>query len=61
MELPGGGMAHFLPLPWLAVSASRIRELWLAGRSVEYLVPTAALRILERERDMVSEIWGKGA
>lgn len=47
MRLPGGGRAHFLPLPWLAVSASRIRELWLAGRSVEYLVPEAALELLQ--------------
>lgn len=42
MALPGGGLAHFLPLPWLAVSASRIRELWLTGRSVDYLVPEPA-------------------
>ena len=35
MALPGGGLAHFLPLPWLDVSASRLRSVWLAGRRVQ--------------------------
>lgn len=57
MALPGGGLAHFLPLPWLAVSASRIRELWLAGRSVEYLVPDAALGLLQAYRRTALKHW----
>ena len=57
MALPGGGLAHFLPLPWLAVSASRIRELWLAGRSVDYLVPRAALNLLQSHRQAIAAHW----
>lgn len=60
MALPGGGEAHFLPLPWLAVSASRVRALWLAGRSVEFLVPPPALRLLRRHKALVREHWGGG-
>ena len=59
MALPGGGLAHFLPLPWLAVSASRVRQLWLAGRNVDFLVPEAALRVLREHGQSVRECWLK--
>ena len=57
MALPGGGLAHFLPLPWLDVSASRIRELWLAGRNVNHLMPEAALNLLEKHRQDIAAYW----
>lgn len=57
MALPGGGLAHFLSLPWLAVSASRIRQLWLAGRSVDFLLPNAALRLLNENRELAAAHW----
>ena len=59
MALPGGGLAHFLPVPWLAVSASRVRQLWLAGRNVDFLVPDAALQILQDNSQTVRQHWLK--
>ena len=55
--LPGGGLAHFLDVPWLAVSASRVRQLWLAGRNVDFLVPDAALQILRNNASTVRQHW----
>ncbi len=57
MALPGGGLAHFLSVPWLAVSASRVRELWLAGKNVDFLVPDAALEILRNNAQTVRHHW----
>ena len=59
VALPGGGLAHFLSVPWLAVSASRVRQLWLAGRNVDFLVPDAALRILRDNSQTVRQHWLK--
>ena len=59
MALPGGGLAHFLDVPWLAVSASRVRQLWLAGRNVDFLVPDAALQILLNNAQAVRQHWGE--
>ena len=57
--LPGGGLAHFLDVPWLAVSASRVRQLWLAGRNVDFLVPDAALQILQNNSQTVRQHWSE--
>ena len=57
MVLPGGGLAHFLSVPWLAVSASRVRQLWLTGRNVDFLVPDAALQILRNNAQTVRHHW----
>ena len=59
MALPGGGVAHFLDVPWLAVSASRVRQLWLAGRTVDFLVPDAALQILHNNAHTVRQHWSE--
>ena len=59
MALPGGGLAHFLSVPWLAVSASRVRQLWLADRNVDFLVPDAALQILRSNSQTVRQHWQK--
>ncbi|MDR2745219.1 MAG: nicotinate (nicotinamide) nucleotide adenylyltransferase [Desulfovibrio sp.] len=58
MALPGGGLAHFLPLPVLEVSASDIRQRWLAGRSISWLVPTSVARLLEQSRHIARIRWG---
>ena len=57
--LPGGGLAHFLDVPWLAVSASRVRQRWLAGRNVDFLVPDAALQILRNNTQTVRQHWSE--
>lgn len=57
MALPGGSEAVFLPLPHLCISASRIRELWLAGRNPVCLAPQPVLDLLERERNIVTACW----
>ena len=57
MALPGGGLAHFLPLPWLDVSASRLRSLWLAGRRVDFLLPRAAFEIMKQNEKTVQAHW----
>ena len=57
MALPGGGMAHYLPLPWLAVSASRIRERWLRRQNVDFLIPRAVDELLRIRHAEVAEHW----
>jgi nicotinate-nucleotide adenylyltransferase len=57
MALPGGGLAHFLPLPVLEISASDIRRRWLAGRSIAWLVPEPVARLLEQARHIAQTSW----
>jgi nicotinate-nucleotide adenylyltransferase len=56
LDLPGGGSAVFAPLPWLDVSASRLR---LAGRRTDFLTPPVVLRMLEAARPVVMQHWQK--
>ena len=53
----GTGHVLFQPLPWLEVSASLIRERWLAGQCVDYLVPAGVARLLEERRDEIRVLW----
>lgn len=57
MRLTTNYAVFFLPATWLDISASFIRELWLSGRNVEYLVPPAVFKILEKERPVITECW----
>lgn len=57
VRLPDGGMCHFLPLPWLDVSASRIRRAWLAGRDIRYLTPDAVLDMLSAQDEEIRTYW----
>ncbi|GFH62729.1 MAG: nicotinate-nucleotide adenylyltransferase [Candidatus Desulfovibrio kirbyi] len=57
MSLTGGGLAYFLSLPRLDVSASYLRNLWLAGRSLKYFVPESALRLLRESARIVDASW----
>ena len=57
MRLPSGGQVHFVPLPWIAVSASRIRHRWLHGLNVDFLVPKPVLELLDAHRETVLAHW----
>lgn len=57
MELPDGGRVHYLPLPWLAVSASRIRERWLRRQNVDFLIPRAVDELLRVRHAEVAAHW----
>lgn len=57
VRLPEGGICHFLPLPWLDVSASRIRQSWLAGRDIRYLTPDVVLEMLTARRREIQTWW----
>ena len=57
LALAGGGLAHYLPLPWLAVSASRIRERWLRRQNVDFLIPRAVDELLRIRHAEVAEHW----
>lgn len=60
-ELPWGARLLYLPLPRLDISASAIRQRWLEGRSVRFLMPDAALDILTERRPFVDACWREGA
>ncbi|MBQ7617851.1 MAG: nicotinate (nicotinamide) nucleotide adenylyltransferase [Desulfovibrio sp.] len=56
--LPGGGLSFFFPLTWLEVSATELRQRWLSGKSLDFLVPELVLRGLRREQAKVNLAWG---
>lgn len=57
--LPSGGCLYYMPLPRLDVSASDLRQRWLDGHSVRFLVPDAVLDILEAHRVTVTDCWNE--
>lgn len=57
VNLAGGGQCTFLPVPRLDVSASFLRERWLAGRAAHGLTPPSVLAALEARREDVARIW----
>lgn len=56
-RLPCEGRMYFIALPRLDVSASDVRRRWCAGRSVRFLMPDAALHVLEKHRAYVTASW----
>lgn len=55
--LPGGAKMLFMPQPMLDISASLVRERWLAGRDLTFLLPGAVRRLLTENADLVSKSW----
>lgn len=55
--LNGCGRIFYLPVPWLQISSTYIRKLWLCGDNIDFLLPSAALNLLNRERHAVEVCW----
>ena len=51
------GEMLFLPVPWLDVSSSAVRERWSQGRSLDFLVPAGVARLLESRRSDIACHW----
>lgn len=47
----------YLPLPRLDISASQVREGWLRGDNLRFLMPDAVLHLLRTHRDEVAKFW----
>lgn len=56
MRTPKGEVL-FLPVPWLDVSSSAVRERWAQGRSLDFLVPAGVARLLESRRSDIACHW----
>lgn len=56
-RLPSGHTIHFLPQPRLDISATLIRERWLAGRDITYLVPRAVRDIMYANKERINCCW----
>lgn len=51
------GLVHYLPLPWFDISASQVRDLWLRGWHVDYLVPEVVRDMLSWNSHDVHACW----
>ncbi|MCR4665827.1 MAG: nicotinate (nicotinamide) nucleotide adenylyltransferase [Desulfovibrio sp.] len=60
MCIQGGGEAVFFQTPSLSVRATDVRNRWCAGRSIDFLVPSAVRESLSRHEARVREIWDGG-
>ncbi len=56
-EFRSGRRALFLPLPYLEIRSSLVRERWLAGRDLRHLLPAGVLDALISRRSLVSDAW----
>ncbi len=57
VHVPNGHDIFYLPIPWLDISASEIRQGWLCQRDIRWLVPERTLRILREKKELVMEFW----
>lgn len=55
----GSGLVSYFDVPLLPVSATRLREHWLAGKSIRLLTPDPVLELLEAGRAEISAIWAE--
>lgn len=54
---PWGTRLLYLPLPRLDVSASLIRERWIAGRDIQYFLPRSVIKLLQSHREQSLLHW----
>lgn len=55
--LHNGGKIYYLNIPYLDISSTAIREAWLNGRNIAWLVPEAVRDFLERNRQAATGVW----
>jgi nicotinate-nucleotide adenylyltransferase len=60
-ELTPGRRAILLPLPRIDISSSLVRQRWLEGRSLAYLLPDGVIDRLERHRPEVTAVWSEAS
>jgi nicotinate-nucleotide adenylyltransferase len=59
-DVPGGQGLSCLEIPRLDISASWLRQRFVSGRSIRFLVPDAVWRELSAMRDEARLAWGAG-
>lgn len=55
--LPGCGRILYLPQPLLMISSSLVRQRFVTGRSLDFMVPAPVLAGLEKEADSIRSSW----
>lgn len=58
-RLPHGGTFIHLPLPRLDISASIIRDKWILGKDISFLLPPAVEQALNEHQQIASICWKK--
>lgn len=59
--LPQGGRFLFLTQPRLEISSSLVRERWLDGQPIDFLVPCGVAAIIRKQAEEIRSIWLHGA
>ncbi len=54
---PAAGKLLYISQPKLEISSTLVRRRFLAGRSIDFLVPAPVAELLHRHRDTVLELW----
>lgn len=57
--LPEGGRCLYIPQPLLEISSSLIRDRFLAGRTLDFLVPPGVLDIMRQHDAAITQIWNR--
>lgn len=52
-----GGRLIFLPVPRFGVSATLVRERFLMGRSLDFMVPASVLSLLREQEQVATAVW----
>ena len=51
--------SYFLDIPWLNISSTMLRNRWLKGLSLDFLVPDAVLQLLTENKLEVNAAWSE--
>ncbi len=54
-----GKMIRFFSMPRLDVSSSMIRSRWMAGKSIQWLVPGQVMKFMDLYGDEIARVWGR--